>query len=122
MNIPSNPMTIELEPARVVVTVAGHAVADSRKGLTLREANYSPVVYIPREDVDMALLERSQLVTYCPYKGDCNYFSIPCGGEGSVNAVWTYENPFDAVMRIKDYLAFYPDRVASLRLHPDGTH
>jgi len=59
----------------------------------------------------MALLERSAHATYCPYKGDCAYYSIPAGGESSVDAVWTYEDPYPAVAVIKDYLAFYPDRV-----------
>ena len=59
----------------------------------------------------MSLLERTDHVTYCPYKGDCAYFSIPAGGDRSINAVWTYEAPYNAVASIKDYLAFYPGRV-----------
>ena len=111
--IPSaaHPITIETNPARVVVTVAGRVVADTRAALTLREAAYPPVQYIPRADVDMTLLERSDHTTYCPYKGDCAYYSIPAGGERAVNAVWTYEAPYEAVASIKDRLAFYPDRM-----------
>ena len=77
----------------------------------LREASYPAVQYIPRKDVDMSLLERTDHITYCPYKGDCAYYSIPIGGERSANAVWSYERPFAAVAGIKDHLAFYPDRV-----------
>jgi uncharacterized protein (DUF427 family) len=91
--------------------VAGRIVADSRGALTLREASYAPVQYIPRRDVDMTLLERTDHATYCPYKGDCSYFSIPSGGDRSTNAVWTYEAPYEAVSPIKDHVAFYPDRV-----------
>ncbi|MGQ3179840.1 MAG: DUF427 domain-containing protein, partial [Blastomonas fulva] len=98
-------------PARVVVTLGGRTIADTRAALTLREASYPAVQYIPRADVDMSLLERSTHTTYCPYKGECNYFSIPAGGERSVNAVWTYESPYDAVAGIKDHVAFYVDRV-----------
>jgi len=108
---PDHPITIERNPARVVVTVAGHVVADTRDALTLRESTYPPVQYLPRKDVDMSLLERTDQSTYCPYKGDCAYYSIPSGGDRSVNAVWTYEAPFAAVAEIKDHLAFYPDRV-----------
>jgi uncharacterized protein (DUF427 family) len=79
--------------------------------LSLREASYPAVNYIPREDVDMALLERSDHSTYCPYKGECSYFSIPVGGEQARNAVWSYEAPYAAVAEIKNRLAFYPDRV-----------
>jgi uncharacterized protein (DUF427 family) len=108
---PDHPISIERNPARVVVSVAGRVVADSRNALTLREATYSPAQYIPREDVDFSQLERTDHVTYCPYKGDCNYYSIPAGGKKSINSVWTYENPFPAVAHIRGHVAFYPERV-----------
>jgi uncharacterized protein (DUF427 family) len=115
---PDHPITIERNPKRVIVTVAGRVVADTRAALTLREANYPAVQYVPREDVDMALLARTDRVTYCPYKGDCSYFSIPAGGERAVNAVWTYENPYPAVGVIKEYVAFYPDRIDAIEERP----
>ena len=108
---PEHPIAVEPNASRVVVSVAGRVIADSREALTLREANYPPVQYIPRKDVDMSLLQRTEHATYCPYKGDCAYFSIPAGGARSTNAVWTYEAPCEAVASIKDHLAFYPDRV-----------
>jgi uncharacterized protein (DUF427 family) len=108
---PDHPITIEHSSDRVVVKVAGRVVAETRDALTLREASYLAVHYIPRKDVDMSLLERTDHETYCPYKGDCAYFSIPVGGARSANAVWTYEAPYEAVASIKDHLAFYPDRV-----------
>jgi uncharacterized protein (DUF427 family) len=108
---PDHPITIEPNPARVLVSVAGRVIADTREALTLREASYPAVQYIPLKDVDMSLLERTDHGTYCPYKGDCGYYSIPLGGKRSVNAVWTYEAPFAAVAEIKDHVAFYPDRV-----------
>lgn len=111
---PEHPITVEPNPSRVVVTLAGRIIADSRAALTLREAKYPAVQYIPRKDVDMSLLQRTDHASYCPYKGDCAYYSIPLGGERSVNAVWTYEAPYFAVAAIKDHLAFYPDRVESI--------
>jgi len=114
-----HPITIEPNPARVVVSVAGgRIIADTREAVTLREASYPAVQYIPRKDVDMSLLERTDHRTYCPYKGDCAYYSIPIGGERSANAVWTYEAPFAAVAQIKGHLAFYPDRVDALEEQP----
>lgn len=113
---PNHPITIEHTPSHVVVTVAGRLIADTRDALTLRETTYPAVLYIPRRDVDMTLLERTNHATYCPYKGDCAYFSIPSGGERSVNAVWTYESPYEAVAQIKDHLAFYPDRVDAIEV------
>src|ERR1700724_1251997 len=108
---PDHPIPIQHNPARVVVSVASRVIADTRNALTLREASYPPVQYIPRQDVDMAALTRSEHTTYCPYKGDASYYSIPAGGDRSLNAVWTYETPFEAMAQIKDYVAFYPDRV-----------
>jgi uncharacterized protein (DUF427 family) len=111
---PDHPITIAPSTSRVVVTVAGRVVADSREALTLREADYAPVQYIPRKDVDMSLLERADHATYCPYKGDAAYYSISVGGARSTNAVWTYEAPYSAVAEIKEHLAFYPDRVGAI--------
>ena len=116
---PDHPITIEPNPARVVVSIAGRVVADTRAALTLREAAYKPVQYIPRGDVDMSLLARTDHATYCPYKGDCAYYSIPAGGERAVNAVWSYEAPFPAVAAIKDYVAFYPTRVDAIEERAD---
>jgi uncharacterized protein (DUF427 family) len=111
---PDHPITIEPNPARVVVSVAGRVIADTRSALTLREASYPAVQYVPRTDVDLSLLGRTSHATYCPYKGDAAYYSIPVGGERSVDAVWTYEAPYDAVAAIRDHLAFYPDRVDAI--------
>jgi uncharacterized protein (DUF427 family) len=113
---PDHSIAIEPNPARVVVSLAGRVVADTRAALVLREASYPAVHYIPREDVDMSLLERTNHATYCPYKGDCAYYSIPVGGARSVNAVWTYETPYGAVSEIAGHLAFYPDRVDSIEV------
>jgi uncharacterized protein (DUF427 family) len=109
---PDHPITIERNPSRVVITLNGEVLAHTRNALTLREARYPAVHYIPRADVEMSRLIRSDHTTYCPFKGDCAYYDLPGGGEHVANAVWTYEAPFDAVAMIKDYFAFYPDRVA----------
>jgi len=111
---PDHPITIDANPERVVVTVAGQVVADTRHALTLREADYPPVPYIPLDDVDTSLLVATDHSSYCPYKGDASYYSVPVGGERSANAVWTYRAPYDAVAEIKDHVAFYPDRVENI--------
>jgi uncharacterized protein (DUF427 family) len=113
---PDHPITIERNTGRVVVSVAGRVIADTHDALTLDEAHYPAVQYIPRKDVDMTLLARTDSTTYCPYKGDAAYFSIPMGGARSIDAVWTYETAYAAVADIKDYLAFYPDRVDAIEI------
>jgi uncharacterized protein (DUF427 family) len=113
---PDHPITIEPNPGRVTVTVAGRTIADTTRALTLREAGYRPVQYIPLEDVDQSQLQRSEHTSYCPYKGDAGYFSVPAGGERSVNAVWTYRDPYPAVADIAGRVAFYPDRVDEIAI------
>lgn len=113
---PDHPITIAPTKGRVIVTVAGKRVADTRDALTLKEAAYPAVQYIPRKDVDMTQLQQTSHQTYCPYKGDCAYYSIPGGGDRSVNAVWTYEAPYAAMSAIREHLAFYPDRVDAIEV------
>ena len=118
---PDHPISIERNLARVVVSAAGRVIADTRSALTLREATYSPVQYIPREDVDFSQLERTDHVTYCPYKGDCSYYSVSAGGKKFMNAVWSYDNPFPAVSQIKGHVAFYTERVDEIAAQQPGT-
>jgi len=108
---PDHPIEVKPSNDHVVVRVADRVVADTRRSLSLQEASYPVVHYIPRDDVDMSLLERTEHHTYCPYKGDASYYSIPVAGGAGENAVWTYEQPSEAVAAIKDHVAFYPDRV-----------
>lgn len=98
----------------MTVSVAGRVVADTLHSQAMREASYPPVLYIPRCDVDMTLLRRSDHRTWCPYKGECTYYSVPAGGPRAVNAAWSYETPHASVADIKDHLAFYPDRVDAI--------
>jgi uncharacterized protein (DUF427 family) len=108
---PDHPITISQHGAPVRVTFAGRVIADTTQALRLAEASYKPVLYIPRSDADMSVLLGTDHHTHCPYKGDASYFSIVADGRTAANAVWSYEQPFPAMARIKDHLAFYPDRV-----------
>ena len=109
---PNHPITVTPTHGRVVVRADGHVIADSSKALTLQEANYPAVQYVPRADADMAQLTRTAHTTYCPYKGDASYYSLA----SAENAVWSYESPHPAMAEIKDYLAFYPNRVDSIEI------
>jgi uncharacterized protein (DUF427 family) len=113
---PDHPIRISPVESKVRVTVAGRIVAESTRALRLEEKGYPSVYYLPRRDADMSLLVRTTHYTYCPYKGDCTYLSIPIGGTKSEYAVWTYENPYGAVAEIKDHLAFYPTRVDAIEV------
>jgi uncharacterized protein (DUF427 family) len=113
---PDHPIAISPADGTVRVTVAGRIVAESTRALRLKEKGYPPVYYLPRSDADMSLLVRTTHYTHCPYKGDAAYYSISVGGTKSENAVWTYEEPYEAVANIKEYLAFYPSRVDAVEV------
>ena len=113
---PDHPITITPAEGTVRVTVAGKIVAESTQALRLEEKGYPPVYYLPRGHADMSLLARNAHSTYCPYKGDCSYYSIPIGGTKSENAVWTYQKPHGAVADIEEHLAFYPTRVDAIEV------
>ncbi len=104
---------VDLEPSerRVTVRFNGETLVDTERALVVRETNHDAVLYFPREDVRMELLERTDHETFCPFKGEASYWSLAAGGRREQNAAWSYEDPFDQVAGIKDYLAFYTDRV-----------
>ena len=107
---PDHPITIEPARHRIVVRVHDQVVADTTAALTLREAGYRPVHYIPIGDVDQTMLRSSPTKTYCPYKGDASYYSIAVPDGVVEDAIWTYEHPYAAVAPIAGHLAFYADR------------
>jgi uncharacterized protein (DUF427 family) len=113
MKIPdeSHPITIDRAPGNVRVMFEGHGIADGEDVVVLREANYPPVYYFSRDDVEMAFLRRTEKVTHCPYKGDASYFTIYRDGQIIENAVWSYEDPYAAVSAIAGRVAFYPEHV-----------
>ena len=113
---PDHPITISPAEGKIRITFSGKVVAESTHALRLEEKGYPPVHYIPRSDADMSLLVRTAHSTYCPYKGDCTYYSIQASGPESENAVWTYETPHEAVADIKEHLAFYPTRVDAIEV------
>jgi uncharacterized protein (DUF427 family) len=108
---PDHQITVVGHPGRLQATFGGHVIADSGDVLMLKEANYKAVAYFPREDVEMGFLARTDLDTYCPYKGHAAYFTISRDGEIAENAVWTYETPHPGMEIIAGRVAFYPNFV-----------
>ena len=106
-----HPITITPTPGRVVVMLGDRTVADTGSALTLQEADYPAVQYVPLADVDPAVLRSTDHATYCPYKGDASYYSLEVDGQTYDNAVWTYQAPYPAVSEIAGHVAFYPDVV-----------
>ena len=111
---PDHKVVVELSPSSVRVEFAGQTVADSRRPWRVLEGSYPPVVYVPREDVEVSLLEKTGHSTYCPFKGHASYYTIRVGERVAENAIWSYEDPYDQVADLKECVAFYPDRVDAL--------
>ncbi len=107
---PDHPITITPHAGQVRVRFQDHVIAASDKVLTLQEANYPPVHYFPRSDVETGFISKTVKTTNCPYKGDASYFTFYMNGDMLENAVWSYETPYPAMEDIKDMLAFYPDK------------
>ena len=109
---PDHTITVEPAGGRVRVTRSGLLLADSENALVLREANYSPVTYIPRSDVSMEAMEPNPKTTHCPFKGDAEYFDITGGGKPIAAGAWSYPKPFDEVAEIEGHIAFYSEHVS----------
>lgn len=108
---PTHPITITPTTDHVVVSVGDTVIADTRSALSLQEASYPAVLYIPREDVQSDVLAESSTQTYCPYKGEASYVTFRADGSEVADVAWRYEQPYPAVAEIAGHLAFYPDRV-----------
>jgi uncharacterized protein (DUF427 family) len=107
----THPITVRPTGSHVTVRVGGRTVAESDSALSLAEASYPVVQYIPLADVDQSLLRRTDSHTYCPYKGEASYYSLQTpDGHTETDLIWTYEQPYDAVAEIAGHVAFYGNR------------
>jgi uncharacterized protein (DUF427 family) len=107
----THPITVQPTEGRVRVTINGQQVAETKRALSLAESTYPVVQYIPLADVDPAVLRPSDTTTYCPFKGDADYYSVETqDGTTHDDVIWTYVHPYDAVAQIEGHVAFYPNK------------
>jgi uncharacterized protein (DUF427 family) len=105
-----HPITVTPTGRHVVVRVNGEVVAETDAALTLQESTYPAVQYVPLGDVSPSALTRSDTTTYCPYKGEANYYHLSAAGDTVDDAIWTYEQPYPAVAQIAGHVAFYASK------------
>jgi uncharacterized protein (DUF427 family) len=115
---PDHPITVAVNPRRVRVEVNGHVLADSAAALTLQEASYPAVQYLPRGDIEMGFFGKTERRSTCPYKGDASYYTAVIDGQVLENVAWSYEDPYPAMEQIRGHLAFYPDKVRIYEVDP----
>jgi uncharacterized protein (DUF427 family) len=105
-----HPITVTPTGRHVVVRVGGDVVAEPDDALTLQESTYPAVQYVPLADVVPSALQRSDTTTYCPYKGEANYYHVTAAGDTVDDVIWTYEEPYPAVAAIAGHVAFYASK------------
>jgi uncharacterized protein (DUF427 family) len=105
-----HPITISPTDRHVTVRVNGEVVAETDAALTLQESTYPAVQYVPLADVVETALRRSDTTTYCPFKGEANYYHVTVGGDTVDDVIWFYEQPYAAVADIARHVAFYADK------------
>ncbi|MEP2028119.1 MAG: DUF427 domain-containing protein [Paracoccaceae bacterium] len=98
---------IRKAPGIWTVRAGGAVLAESSNALELTEGDYPAVIYFPKKDIAMAMLDETDHSTHCPHKGDANYYSIASRSATYENAAWTYTAPKEDVSRIADHIAFY---------------
>ena len=106
---------IRQAPGTYVIRADGAVIGESSRALVMTEGSHPPVIYVPREDVAMALLDASDRHSTCPWKGEASYYSIVTGSQVLKDAVWSYETPIEGMGQIAGHLAFYTDRVKVVR-------
>ncbi len=109
-------ITLTQSPDRYVVRAGDAVLGDTRNAISLREGGSNPVIYVPRADMAMALLEKTTRQTTCPHKGVASYYSVVLPTGRLENVVWSYESPRDDIAGIAGHLAFYTDRVTVERV------
>jgi uncharacterized protein (DUF427 family) len=104
---------VDLKPAgqRIRVVLGGETLADSRNATLVEETGYGPVYYFPRADVRMEMLERTQHSSYCPYKGTAAYWTLKAASQNALDAVWTYETPYDEALALKGLVSFWLQKI-----------
>ena len=124
---PDHPIPVAAAPERERARIHDHVVADSGEAVVLQEAAYAPVVYFPREDVEMGFFSLSATTSVCPYKGRASYYTLTIDGEVIEDAAWSYETPYPHMEAIRGRLAFYPNKLevyavdaAALKHHERG--
>ena len=95
----------------VRVTLGETVLAESTQAHALFETGLPPRWYVPRVDVRMDLLARSDTVTHCPYKGRADHLTVRIGDAEVKDVAWSYPSPLPESTRIAGLVAFYDDRV-----------
>ena len=115
---PEHRVNLLPETRRVRVTFAGQVVADSTRAVRCEETGHGPVHYIPEQDMRLELMRPTDHKAYCPFKGDCSYWTLVVDGgkQRSENAVWGYRAPYDEAKGLAGHYAFYPNRVDAIEV------
>jgi uncharacterized protein (DUF427 family) len=115
-NKPNHRVDLIPDSQHVRVSSGGVVIADTTSAIRVEETGHGPVLYVPEKDMRMELLHPPAHKTYCPFKGECSYWTIDAGGKQAENAVWGYRAPYDEAVGLAGYYAFYPNRVDAIEV------
>ena len=115
-NKPEHRVDLLPDSQHIRVTFGGAVIADTTSAVRCEETGHGPVFYVPEKDMRMELLHATEHKTYCPFKGDCSYWTIDAGGKQAENAVWGYRAPYDEAVGLAGHYAFYPNRVDAIEV------
>ena len=101
----------------VRVKIDGVTLGETRRPTLLFETGLPTRYYIPKLDVRIDLLEPSEYVTSCPYKGVARHWSARVGDKVVKDIVWSYPAPIPECPKIENLLSFYNEHVD---LYVDG--
>lgn len=104
-------ITLRKADGNFSIRAGGAVLGESSNVIELSEGSYNPVLYVPREDLAMALFDKSDHSSHCPHKGDASYYTLQAKSGPIENAAWSYETPKEGLENITGHLAFYPDKV-----------
>jgi len=107
----SETIRIRRMPGKWVVRAGGAVLGESAEVLELSEPGHPDVLFFPRGDLAMAMLEASATRSTCPRKGEARYFAIHTKSTVIEDAGWSYETPLEAAARIAGHIAFDPGKV-----------
>ncbi len=106
-------LEVEPSPRRVRIKFAGETIVDSTSALLMCEGGHVPIYYFPMADVRMDLFTQTDHTSHCGYKGHASYWTLTLGDRGEENVMWSYRDPYEEMLRIKDHVAFYWERMDS---------
>ncbi|CAI6332253.1 unnamed protein product [Periconia digitata] len=108
---PYKRITILPSSRSVKISLRSTVLASTSHPFFLHETSLPVRSYLPPTSVNWEYLRKSDTTTYCPYKGQAEYYHVQIGDEVWKDVVWYYRFPASESVEIKDLVCFYDEKV-----------